>query len=292
MIRPLLKTMRPRQWVKNLFVVTPLFFARRAGDLDSVLMTVAAFAIFCAISSSVYLLNDLMDVEKDRAHPKKRNRPIAAGRLPTSTAWRAFGLLAVTALVSGFGLSVEFGIATAAYLTMNVGYSFGLKRLAYLDVLIIAAGFLIRVWGGAAVLEIAPSWWLMGVTGVLAMYLGFGKRAHELVTMRAGHHRSRDSLAGYSSTALEWILHALGSTTVTIYVLYTQSQHVMEVFGDAPLLYTIPFPMLGILRFSFLVTHRPDAESPTEEMLRDPLFLGNLAMWAIACAVIIYGDIL
>lgn len=280
--------MRPKQWVKNLFVVAPLVFARRVGDPHSLAMTIAAVTIFCMVSSSVYLLNDLQDVEKDRAHPRKCSRPIASGALPTSTAWRAFGVLAVTSLGAAYLLSVNFGLATTAYLVMNVGYSFGLKKVAYLDVLCIALGFLIRVWGGAAVLDVAASWWLMVCTAVLAMYLGFGKRAHELITVDAGHSQSRASLAGYNPAMLEWILHALGSITVTIYVLYTQSDHVRAVFGDVPLLYTIPFPMFGILRFSYLVTNRPDAESPTEEMLRDPLFLANLGLWGAACLLLVY----
>lgn len=288
MIRPLLSTMRPKQWVKNLFVVAPLVFARRVSDLDSVILTVAAVAIFCMVSSSVYILNDLQDIEKDRAHPKKRARPLPAGTLPTRVAWRAFAVLAAGSLSAGFFLSVQFGLATAAYLVMNIGYSFGLKRIAYLDVLFIALGFLIRVWAGAAVLTVSASWWLMVCTGVLAMYLGFGKRAHELITMDAGHRRSRESLAGYNPAALEWILHALGSITVTIYVLYTQSEHVQAVFGDVPLLYTIPFPMFGILRFSYLVTNRPDSESPTEEMLRDPLFITNLVLWGLSCVLVVY----
>lgn len=289
MLQPLLKTMRPRQWVKNLFVATPLVFARRAGDPHSVALTVAAVAAFCLISSSVYILNDIQDVEKDRAHPKKRHRPIPAGELPLKTAWVAFGLLACGTLGFAAWLSPAFGLATLAYLLMNVGYSFGLKKIAYVDVLFIALGFLIRVWGGAAALDIAPSWWIMTVTGVLAMYLGFGKRAHELASMAAGQHRSRDSLAGYSGGTLEWILHALGSLTVTIYVLYTQSDHVLETFGDVPLLYTIPFPMFGILRFSYLITNRPDSESPTEEMLKDPLFLTNLGLWLVTCLLVVYG---
>ncbi len=288
MIHPLVSTMRPKQWVKNLFVVAPLVFARRVSDLDSVLLTFAAVAVFCMVSSSVYVLNDLKDVEKDRAHPKKRDRPIPAGTLPVKVAWRAFAVLAVGSVGAGFGLSTSFGLATAAYLAMNIGYSFGLKRVAYLDVLFIALGFLIRVWAGAAVLSVSASWWLLTCTAVLAMYLGFGKRAHELITMDAGHRRSRESLAGYNPVALEWILHALGSITVTIYVLYTQSEHVRAVFGDVHLLYTIPFPMFGILRFSYLVTNRPDSESPTEEMLRDPLFITNLLMWGVSCVLVVY----
>lgn len=280
--------MRPKQWVKNLFVVAPLVFARRVSDPQSVALTIAAVIIFCMVSSSVYVLNDLQDVEKDRAHPKKCLRPIPAGTLPTSVAWRAFGILAVASVSTAFWLSTNLGIATAAYLAMNIGYSFGLKRIAYVDVLFIALGFLIRVWAGAAVLNVSASWWLLTCTAVLAMYLGFGKRAHELITVEAGHSRSRESLAGYNPVALEWILHALGSITVTIYVLYTQSEHVRTVFGEVPLLYTIPFPMFGILRFSYLVTNRPDSESPTEEMLRDPLFITNLLLWGVSCVLVVY----
>lgn len=280
--------MRPKQWVKNVFVAAPLVFAQKVTDLAAALDCLAAVALFCLVSGCVYVLNDLVDVEKDRAHPKKKLRPIPSGDLPVNVARAFVWIMVPLALGAAVLVTPWLSAALGAYFVLNLAYSFKLKNVAYLDVLSITAGFLLRVWGGSVAIDVAPSPWLLGCTASLAMFLGFGKRAHELLTEGSGG-KTRSSLQAYNATALEWIMHTLGSVTVTIYVLYTQSAHVHAAFGDAPLIYTVPFPMIGILRFNYLVTNRPESESPTEEMLRDPLFLVNAGLWVAAVVSIIYG---
>lgn len=291
----LLKTLRPKQWIKNAFVGVPLVFGQLLFDLDAVLRVLAAFALFCLISGCVYIVNDIVDVDKDRAHPKKRNRPIASGQFPPEVA-RNFTFVAVPlALGLGFLLSPWYAATLAGYFGLNILYCFYTKNLPYLDVLSIAAGFVLRVLAGALVIDIPASPWLLGCMALLAMFLGFGKRAHELLASqtKAGDSATRESktravLDNYSKDALRWILHTLAVSTVVVYALYTQSQHVRDAFGDAPLIATVPFAIFAILRFNWLVTARPDAESPTEEMLRDKWFMGNFVVLLIVMAVVLY----
>ena len=289
MLLALLQTLRPRQWIKNLFVAVPLMFGQKLDDPVSLMITAGAFALFCLVSGCVYILNDLVDVEKDRAHPVKRNRPIPSGRLPPPVA-RAFAVVTVPLCLGlGYFLEPVYALTLGAYFGLNLAYSFRLKNVAYLDVLMIAAGFILRVLAGAFALELPPSPWLLACTGLLAMFLGFGKRAHELGSSGEAASRQREALARYSPEALRWILHSLAVVTVVVYVLYTRSEHALASFGTDKLQYTVIFPVVGILRFIHLATTRHEAESPTEEMLKDPLFMINFALWLALTAAILYG---
>ncbi|HEY8375993.1 MAG TPA: UbiA prenyltransferase family protein [Nannocystis sp.] len=288
MLLALIKTLRPRQWIKNLFVGVPLMYAQRLTDPTSLLVTAGAFALFCLISGCVYILNDLVDVEKDRIHPKKRFRPIPSGRLPEVVARRFAVICVPVCLALGYFLQPLYAAALAGYFALNLAYSFRLKQIAYVDVLSIAAGFILRVLAGALALEIPASPWLLACTGLLAMFLGFGKRAHELAGSDEAH-RQRAALAAYNLTTLRIVLYALGLLTVGLYVAYTLSDHVAELFGTNRLVYTSVFGVLGIARFIYLATTRRDAESPTEEMLKDPLFMINFGVWLALTAAILYG---
>lgn len=285
MLLGLLKTLRPKQWIKNAFVGVPLVFGQKLTDLDSLWRVAAAFALFCLISGCVYVINDIVDVDKDRAHPKKKSRPIASGKLPPAAA-RSFTIVAVPlALGLAILLSPWYAATLAGYFGLNILYCFKTKNIPYIDVLSIAAGFVLRVLAGALVISLSPSPWLLACTALLAMFLGFGKRAHEFT--QSGE-QTRAVLKDYSGEALQWILHILALATALVYGLYTQSQHVAETFANAPLIWTLPFPIIGILRFIHLVTARPDAESPTEEMLRDWVFVGNFVAWLLVTGVVLY----
>jgi decaprenyl-phosphate phosphoribosyltransferase len=283
----LVKTLRPHQWVKNLFVAAPLFFALRLLDPDSVLRTAAAVALFSLVSGCVYVLNDLVDVEQDRRHPKKRLRPIAAGTLPTGVARTFLFLMVPVCLGAGVMLSPQYAGVLATYFVLNIAYSLRLKKIAYLDVLCIAVFFILRVLAGAFAIDVEASPWLLACTFLLAMFLGFGKRAHELSGSDQADQQ-RAALASYDLTGLRWSLHGLAVLVVVVYVLYTRSDQTITTFGTDSLVYTVPFPVLGILRFIHLATTRPEAESPTEEMLKDPLFMLNLALYVIATGAILY----
>jgi 4-hydroxybenzoate polyprenyltransferase len=284
----LLRTLRPRQWVKNIFVVAPLVFSLRLTESESLVRALLGFALFSLISGCVYVLNDLVDVDKDRLHPQKRTRPIASGALSESAA-RIYLLITLPlSLVACYLLAPGFAVAAAGYFVLNVAYSFKLKDLAYVDVFLIASFFLLRVFAGAFAIAVPASPWLLICTGLLALFLGFGKRAHELANT-ASPSEQRPALAHYHLGTLRWILHFLGIVTVVVYVLYTVSEHTVAMFGTTYLVYTALFPIIGILRFVHLATTRHDAESPTEEMLKDPLFMTNIALYAAATLAILYG---
>ncbi|ACY16551.1 UbiA prenyltransferase family protein [Haliangium ochraceum] len=285
-------TLRPHQWVKNLFVIAPLVFSKHLFEATFAARALVAALCFCALSGAVYSFNDLRDIEMDRAHPIKRNRPIAAGALGQNTAIALCMLLTAGALTASAVLSWQLALAAAGYLIMNVGYSMGLKRLAYVDVLIIAAGFLLRVIGGAFAIEVPISPWLIACTVLLSSLLGFGKRAHEVIMAeRMGRDPSstRSSLRGYRARTLTWIMLVLAAATTASYALYTQDARTVSFFHTHRLVWTLPFCVLGIARFLQLALWRPRAQSPTEAMLRDGLFLLNIALWGVAVMVIIYG---
>ena len=289
MLAPLVKSMRPHQWVvKNLFVVAPLAFSKHLLDPSYGLVSGGAFLLFGLLSGSVYLVNDIFDVEKDRAHPKKRQRPIASGRLPLQTARSAAALLILVSLAGSLWLGQPFFACAAAYLLLNLAYSLSLKHIPFVDVLSIAGGFLLRVLAGALAIQVPASPWLLICTFVLACFLGFGKRAHELASAGERAIAQRAVLSRYRLPHLKVILWLLAVGTCLAYVLYTVSPQTRQFFGTDRLLYTTPLAAFGVVRFLVLVSRKASKDSPTDEMLRDLPFMANLAVWAVATMGIIY----
>lgn len=287
----ILLTLRPHQWIKNSFVVAPLVFSKHLLDLDHALGTAVATAAFCALSGAVYTFNDLRDVAADRLHPVKRKRPIASGQLGESAAMMVAVILAGLAIAVCAVISPGLAAVAAGYAVVNLAYSTWLKRVAYVDVALIAAGFLLRVLAGAVVIDVPISPWLLACTGLLASLLGFGKRAHELgMAQRDGLEPGdlRKALTDYSLAGLQWILVVMALATIAAYALYTQDPRTVASFGSRHLVWTLPFSVIGIARFLQLSLLRPTLSSPTEAMLRDPVFLINLAAWAAAVVVIVY----
>jgi decaprenyl-phosphate phosphoribosyltransferase len=284
---PLLKTARPYQWVKNLFVAAPLIFAHRFDDQTALLRSAIAVASFCLLSSAVYFINDIIDVEKDRAHPVKRNRPIASGALSLPVA----RLAAIGASVGGLAVGGYLGWQVMAvgfgYLVLNLGYSFALKRVPFVDVGCISLGFLLRVMGGAFAIATPPSRWLMACTALLSLLLGFGKRAHELRVSGAKGTVQREVLGAYPPGVLRALLPVLAVLTLVMYAAYTQSMHAQGLFGTRGLIVTVPFVGFGIFRFLWITRRKLDAESPTDSMLHDRAFVVNLALYAIVILFII-----
>ena len=287
MLGSILKAVRPHQWVKNIFVAAPVVFAKRIGDLHSDLRAGAAFAAFCLLSSAVYLVNDLVDIEKDREHPTKRHRPIASGKLKPQFARALAGLFAVAALGSGLALGWGFALTASGYLALNAAYSFRLKRIAFIDVACISVGFLLRVLAGAFAIGVAPSRWLLVCTLLLSALLGFGKRAHELRIGGEGGHKHREVLGDYNPDVLRVLLWVLGIATTLAYLAYTRTQHTNELFGGGQLVFTVPFAAFGIYRFIRIVNRTDTADSPTDSMLHDPAFVVNLVLYAAAVITIV-----
>ena len=290
-IAALIKTIRPHQWVKNVFVAAPLVFARHLQDPNYVIRTLLAVAAFCALSGAVYAFNDVRDVVGDRAHPTKRHRPIAAGRLSERAAMISAALLAAGALAGCFVLHWQCGVFAAGYLAQNVAYSVKLKQIAFVDVGLIASGFLLRVLAGAAAIDVPASPWVLICTALLAIFFGFGKRAHELAwAERTGQASStRAALAGYSIPVVRVAMLVTGALTCAAYVAYTVDERTVHFFGSDRLVYSSPFVALGIVRFLFLALWRPKDDSPTEAMLKDPWFLLDLAAATATVVYAIYG---
>jgi decaprenyl-phosphate phosphoribosyltransferase len=287
----LIKTLRPHQWVKNLFVAAPLVFSRHLLEPAYVLRAVIAVLAFCALSGAVYCFNDVRDVEADRAHPKKQHRPIASGALSESAAMSSAGILAVGALAAGFILDWRLGVFAAIYLAQNVAYSIKLKHVAFLDVSLIATGFILRVLGGAAAIDVVASHWVLICTALIALFFGLGKRGHELAwSERSGSAKiTRAALSGYRMPVVRVAMVVLGAATVVAYVMYTQDERTMHLFGTNKLFYSAPFVAIGIVRFMYLALWRPKDESPTEAMLKDPWFLLDMAAAVVTILYIIYG---
>jgi len=289
--RALVLTMRPRQWVKNVFVAAPLVFARHLTDPMYVLRSCLAVLAFCALSGAVYAFNDVHDCEADRLHPTKRLRPIARGDLSERAALISAGLLAVGALAGCLVLGWELATIAALYLVENLAYSLGLKKIAFVDVALIASGFLLRVLAGATAIAVPASRWLLLCTALIALFLGLGKRAHEL-TWATNHrraHTTRAALAGYRIEVVRATMLALAPITCGAFVAYTLSPRTVEFFGTTRLVYVAPFVALGLVRFLLLAVWRPSDAPPTDAMLRDPWFLLNLGGATATTLYAIYG---
>jgi decaprenyl-phosphate phosphoribosyltransferase len=289
MIVAVLKSLRFHQWVKNVFVLGPLVFARRVDDPRAVLSTVLAVVCFCLLSSAVYVFNDIVDVEKDRAHPLKRLRPIASGALPINTA-RLLALgLALLGLLGSFLLTPTLAGIAAIYLTQNILYSFWLKHVPFVDVACISTGFLLRVLAGACAIPVDPSGWLLLCMFLLAAFLGFGKRSHELRVAGIKGGNQRLVLDRYPPHVLRVLLYLLAVLTIVTYLLYTQSPHALAFFGTRRLALTVPFVVFAVFRFIWITQGKSDSESPTDSMLRDAPFMITLLGYAIAIIAILYS---
>ncbi|MBW2522996.1 MAG: decaprenyl-phosphate phosphoribosyltransferase [Deltaproteobacteria bacterium] len=281
-----LRTMRPHQWVKNLFVLAPVVFAKNLTHPDVIQGAVSAFAIYCLLAGAVYTLNDLADVDADRVHPVKRNRPIASGQVPTGVAKAVIVALLGLSAAGALLLPWKFGAVAAGYFAINLGYSSRLKKYAYLDVSCIAAGFVMRVLAGGFATNTPVSGYMIACTALLALFLGFGKRRHEIAS--AGAERQRKALKAYTPRALSVALAVTGLLTIATYLAYTLDAHTRELFRSEWLWLTTVHPVIGVFRFLQLVGGRPKAESPTQEMLRDSPFVFNLVVWVVEVVVIVY----
>jgi 4-hydroxybenzoate polyprenyltransferase len=289
MLRGLVRSLRPHQWSKNLFVLAPLVFAH--GLLSPLLLGrgLAAFAAFCAASSAVYLLNDVRDREHDRHHPLKRHRPIAAGTVPASAAVAAALVLLAAAGAIAAALGAAFGLVLAGYVALNLCYTLGLKEIVILDVLLISIGFVLRVLGGGAAVGVEVSRWLLLCTIFLALFLAFSKRRHEIELLVDRAADQRQVLTQYSPAFLDQMINVVTASAVVSYAMYAIAPETSEKYDTQDLIWTIPLVLFGIFRYLFLVYQRPEEKNPTEALLSDAPFVVNLLLWGAAVVWIVYG---
>jgi len=284
----LLTALRPRQWVKNLLVLAPVLFSRHLFSSAGLSKGLAAFALFCAVSSSCYLINDLRDIERDRVHPSKRRRPIASGKLRKSLALATALALLILGMTGAVLLNRGFGVVLGAYCLITLAYTFILKQLVILDVFAVALGFVLRAVAGAVVIRVEISSWLLVCTTLLALFLGFSKRRYELLLLQeeAGNHRQ--VLEEYNPHFLDMMIAIVTASTVTSYALYTTSEETVQRFHTRGLLLTLPFVLYGIFRYLYLIYRKDRGGDPVETALADPPTIINLVLWAATVAVILY----
>jgi 4-hydroxybenzoate polyprenyltransferase len=284
----LLESMRPRQWTKNLFVFPAIVFAQRLWDKGAVDVTLAAFIIFCFLSSSVYIVNDIADADKDRLHPTKRNRPIASGRLPAGVALASSLLLAAFSIALAFAINDRFVLCASLYLGLNLVYSFSLKHVVILDVIMVAAFFVLRAVAGAAAINVDISHWLLICTFLLALFIAMSKRRHELVLLENNASAHRASLTEYSPYLLDQMISVVTASTVMGYTLYTVDQDTVAKFGTDHLVYTVPFVVFGIFRYLYLIHQKGEGGDPDRIIVSDRPFLINLLLWAAVVVFAVY----
>ena len=285
----LLRTMRPKQWIKNGFIFVPLVFDGQLWPLTDppFLRTAAGFILLCLSSSAIYVINDLVDIERDKLHPSKRKRPLPAGELPVRVAVGAAAILPVVTLALSLALEIKLALVLACYLLLHLLYSFFIKNIVILDVLAISAGFLLRVAAGVALIEVQRfSPWMYVFTIFLALFLAVGKRRQELIALAMNAEFHRTTYQEYNLPLLDQMLNVVTTSTLVVYALYT-----FEAAGipeDRSMMLTIPFVLYGVFRYLYLVHVRGDGGAPDEVLLADRPLQIDLVLWSLVVIFVIY----
>ncbi len=283
MISNLWRLLRPKQWTKNLIVFAGLIFSHNLFERGLWFRSLMAFILFCLLSSSIYVFNDLIDLEQDRCHPEKAKRPLPSGQVTKVQASVLHGVLVTGALVGSFGLGARFMLVALGYLGLMFLYTFWLKRLVLVDVLVIAMGFVLRAVAGTTVIDVPVSPWLLVCTILLALFLGFAKRRHELVLLASSAAAHRTNLGEYTPALLDQLTAIVTAATIMAYCLYTLSA------GNSPyLMLTIPLVLYGLFRYLYLVQCRAQGGSPEMVLLSDRPLLVDVGLWAIAITWLTY----
>ena len=285
-----IKSIRPHQWIKNAFLFAGVFFAGDFLQIDPVMRAAAGFVAFCFLASGIYLLNDIVDIEADRAHPDKRNRPIASGRISKSFAGTAMALFLLIGLTISYLLGKNFLLCGAGYVLLQFAYTFFLKRQPILDILTVASGFVIRAVAGGVAVDVPISSWLLVCTSLLALFLVTEKRRQELarIETRDLSHESRPILENYSVHFLDSLATIEISATLVAYTFYVFSPEIHARFGNQALGLSLPFVFYGLLRYLWLVNQKGKGESPTKIFLTDLPSIVNLILWSISVFLVIY----
>jgi 4-hydroxybenzoate polyprenyltransferase len=287
MFRALIKSMRPKQWVKNGIIFTALVFDQQLLHLEPFIRTLSGFALLCLGASAVYLMNDLVDLEQDRAHPIKRNRPIASGRLSVPVARTAAVSFFIISVAGSFLLESAFGLIILTYLSLNLLYSFFLKHVAIIDVLILASFFVLRVGAGVTLITVQRfSPWMYVCVTLLALFMGLGKRRAEMILLADKANSHRRVLDGYTISFIDQLLSIVSSTTIVAYSLYTFSA--TNLPENHTMMLTIPFVIYGIFRYLFLIHVKGEGGAPEDLLLEDIPLMSTVALWALSAVFVLY----
>jgi 4-hydroxybenzoate polyprenyltransferase len=288
MLKEFIRLIRPTQWIKNGVVLAGLIFAGKASTLGMTGKALAAMVAFCLMSSAVYIFNDIIDRDRDRLHPLKKNRPLAAGKISLTSALIASILLALIGLTISYSANHNLLIVSGAYIALNILYSLILKNIVIIDVMTIAAGFVLRAVAGAVAIGVEFSGWLLVATFVLALFLGLGKRRHELTFLQDGAGSHRKILEKYSPYLLDQLIGVVTASTVITYLFYTLSTDIATKLHTRNLYMTIPFVIYGIFRYLYLVHKEDQGGSPTTLLLTDWPLLVDVLLWLASVIVILY----
>ncbi len=290
-MRHLFISLRPEQWIKNLFVLAPLVFGGKLLSCPENLRAVAACVLFSLVSSTVYLINDILDYDQDKAHPVKRLRPIPAGKITRKQAAFLALLIGPVSVILSFVLNVQFGCVILVYFLFNFLYSKILKKIVLIDLFCIAVFFLLRIVAGTVVAEVVFSYWMILTVFLLAIFLGANKRRQDLVLLKDKAGESRSVLNEYNAYLIDQIISVVTSSIVVVYMLYTVDKRTVSIFGTSHLLYSIPFVYYGIFRYLYLVHKVHKYGDPTHIFLSDKMLQFNIAGWILTCVAVIYFHI-
>ncbi len=287
MLKAIIKSMRPKQWVKNVFVLAALVFDRQLTNWPATLTTLIGVFLFCMLSGAVYLINDVFDKEADQNHPTKKNRPIASGKLPTNIAIITAVVIIAISLYWAFHLSTTFGVISTVYFILNLAYSFKLKHIPLIDVMVIATGFVLRVGAGVSLIQVERfSPWLYVCTTLLALFIGFGKRRAEIVCLSENATQHRKVLDGYSLEFLDQLITIVSGTAIVAYSLYTFSAPNLP--ENNSMMLTIPFVLYGLFRYLYLIKIQKSGGAPEDLVLSDRPLQLCILLWGISVLVIFY----
>ncbi|MFX0198277.1 MAG: decaprenyl-phosphate phosphoribosyltransferase [Candidatus Hodarchaeota archaeon] len=287
-LKQIILSMRPKQWTKNIVLFAALIFSQNLFHGQNFLRVLEAFILFTLLSGGVYIFNDLIDIEKDRYHPKKFQRPLASGKLKPTNAIIAFILIGTAGLVFSFLLNVRFGLVALSYIILQLAYTFSLKHIIILDVFCVAAGFVLRVLAGAVVLDVPVSTWFLVCTMLLALFLSFCKRRHELINLEGEAVNHRKSLKEYNPYLLDQMIAVVTASTLMSYALYTMATETTQKFGTTNLKYTIPLVLFGIFRYLYLIHQKNEGGNPESIILKDKPMILNICIFVLMITVILY----
>lgn len=285
---PYIKLLRPKEWIKNLFLLIPVFFAGKLFDIDILLSLGLAFIAFSFVASSIYIINDYRDIEDDRKHPLKCKRPLAAGTVSKSSAIIICILLLLAGLGISWYISQKFFFVIIIYLGLNLGYSFGLKNISILDIVIVATGFVLRIKGGGIVSNVGITEWLNIMVFLLALFMAIGKRRDDVLLKLSSGTDMRKSVKGYNLEYLNVALSLVCAVIVVAYFMYTMSPEVENRFGTYRLYYTCLFVLAGILRYLQIIFVQAASGSPTKILYKDRFIQVTILLWVASFYVILY----
>lgn len=287
MIKPLLKTLRPKQWTKNIFIFAALLFDGKLFQIGPLFRTIAGFILFCLLSSTIYIINDLVDIEKDRQHPVKKNRPLASGQLSPRVAVVAAIVIGAVCLPLSFWLEPYFGVIALSYVLMMIAYSFVLKNIVLIDVMTIAAGFVLRVVAGVMLVHVERfSPWLYVCTTLLALFIAVGKRRNELSLLKDNANAHRAILNEYSMDFIDEMITILSAATLIAYSLYTFSAENLP--ANHSMMLTIPFVLYGLFRYLYLIHVKNEGGAPEDIVTGDKPLIATVGLWGLAVVIVLY----